>query len=160
MAYTKRQFVEAALTEIGLASYVFDIQPEQLEYARRRLDAMMADWNGKGIRLSYPIPASPEQGSLAEETNVPDSANEAVILNLAVRLAPSYGKQIMPDTRLLAKTAYDTVLQRATAPIELQFPETLPSGAGNKYWRDADDPFMPTPVDPVETGPEGILEFN
>jgi hypothetical protein len=160
MAYTKRQFVEAALTEIGLASYVFDIQPEQLEYARRRLDAMMADWNGKGIRLSYPIPASPEQGSLAEETNVPDSANEAVILNLAVRLAPSYGKQIMPDTRLLAKTAYDTVLQRATAPIELQFPDTLPSGAGNKYWRDADDPFMPTPVDPVETGPEGILEFN
>jgi hypothetical protein len=160
MAYTKRQFVEAALTEIGLASYVFDIQPEQLEYARRRLDAMMADWNGKGIRLSYPIPASPEQGSLAEETNVPDSANEAVILNLAVRLAPSYGKQIMPDTRLVAKTAYDTVLQRATAPIELQFPDTLPSGAGNKYWRDADDPFMPTPVDPVETGPEGILEFN
>ena len=160
MAYTKRQFVEAALTEIGLASYVFDIQPEQLEYARRRLDAMMADWNGKGIRLSYPIPASPEQGSLAEETNVPDSANEAVNLNLAVRLAPSYGKQIMPDTRLLAKTAYDTVLQRATAPIELQFPDTLPSGAGNKYWRDADDPFMPTPVDPVETGPEGILEFN
>lgn len=159
MAYTKRQFVEAALTEIGLASYVFDIQPEQLEYARRRLDAMMADWNGKGLRLSYPIPASPEQGSLAEETNVPDSANEAVILNLAVRLAPSYGKQIMPDTRLLAKTAYDTVLQRATAPIELQFPDTLPSGAGNKYWRDADDPFMPTPVDPVETGPEGILEF-
>ena len=160
MAYTKRQFVEAALTEIGLASYVFDIQPEQLEYARRRLDAMMADWNGKGLRLSYPIPASPEQGSLAEETNVPDSANEAVILNLAVRLAPSYGKQIMPDTRLLAKTAYDTVLQRATAPIELQFPDTLPSGAGSKYWRDADDPFMPTPVDPVETGPEGILEFN
>lgn len=159
MAYTKRQFVEAALTEIGLASYVFDIQPEQLEYARRRLDAMMADWNGKGLRLSYPIPSSPELGSLAEETNVPDSANEAVILNLAVRLAPSYGKQIMPDTRLLAKTAYDTVLQRATAPIELQFPDTLPSGAGNKYWRDADDPFMPTPVDPVETGPEGILEF-
>ena len=160
MAYTKRQFVEAALTEIGLASYVFDIQPEQLEYARRRLDAMMADWNGKGIRLSYPIPASPEQGSLAEETNVPDSANEAVILNLAVRLAPSYGKQIMPDTRLVAKASYDTVLQRATAPIELQFPDTLPSGAGNKYWRDADDPSMPTPVDPVETGPEGILEFN
>jgi len=159
MAYTKRQFVEAALTEIGLASYVFDLQPEQLEYARRRLDAMMADWNGKGLRLSYPIPSSPELGSLSEETNVPDSANEAVILNLAVRLAPSYGKQIMPDTRLLAKTAYDTVLQRATAPIELQFPDTLPSGAGNKYWRDADDPFMPTPVDPVETGPEGILEF-
>jgi len=159
VAYTRRQFVEAALTEIGLASYVFDLSPEQLEYARRRLDAMMADWNGKGIRLSYPIPASPEQGSINDETSVPDSANEAIILNLALRLAPSYGKAVMLETRIAAKGAYDTVLQRATAPIEQQMPGTMPAGAGNKYWRVADDPFLEPPVDPVETGPEGVLEF-
>ena len=159
MAYTKRQFVESALTEIGLASYVFDLQPEQLEYARRRLDAMMADWNGKGIRLSYPIPSTPEAGSLSEETGVPDSANEAVILNLAVRLAPSYGKVVAFETKASAKQAYDTVLQRATAPYEMQFPDTLPTGQGNKPWRIDSDPFMPTPTDPVETGPEGPLEF-
>jgi hypothetical protein len=74
MGYSKRQFVYAAFEEIGLASYVFDLQPEQLESARRRLDAMMADWNGKGIRLGYPIPSSPQDGSIDEQTNVPDSA--------------------------------------------------------------------------------------
>ena len=30
MAYTKRDIVEQAFEEIGLASYVFDLQPQQL----------------------------------------------------------------------------------------------------------------------------------
>ena len=75
MGYTKRQFISAAFEEIGLASYVFDLQPEQLESALRRLDAMMADWNAKGIRLGYPLPSSPQDSSLDEETLVPDSAS-------------------------------------------------------------------------------------
>ena len=43
MGYTKRQFILAAFEEIGLAAYTFDLQPDQLESARRRLDAMIAD---------------------------------------------------------------------------------------------------------------------
>ena len=110
MGYSKRQFIEAALAEIGLASYVFDLQPEQLEAARQRLDSMMADWNGKGIRLGYPIPVSPQDGSIDEQTNVPDSAYEAIICNLGIRLAPSYGKQVMNETKATAKQGYDTLI--------------------------------------------------
>ena len=40
MGWTKRQFVTQAFEEIGLASYVFDLTPEQLQSALRRLDAM------------------------------------------------------------------------------------------------------------------------
>jgi len=160
MGYSKRQFIEAALAEIGLASYAFDLQPEQLEAARRRLDAMMADWNGKGIRLGYPIPVSPQDGSIDEQTNVPDSAYEAIICNLGIRLAPSYGKQVMNETKATAKQGYDTLMQRATAPLEQQFPNTMPSGAGNKPWRVYDNPFLRPPVSPVEAGPDGPLQFN
>ena len=160
MGYSKRQFIEAAFAEIGLASYVFDLQPEQLEAARRRLDAMMADWNGKGIRLGYPIPSSPQDGSIDEQTNVPDSAYEAIICSLGIRLAPSYGKQVMPETKATAKQGYDTLLQRATFPLEQQFPNTLPSGAGNKPWRVYDNPFRGNPVDPVTAGPDGPIEYN
>jgi len=117
MGYTKRQFVDAALEEIGLASYTFDMQPEQLESARRRLDAMMADWNAKGIRLGYPLPSSPEDGSLDEETLVPDSAYEAIICSLGIRLAPSYGRVVMMETKATAKQGYDILLQRATFPL-------------------------------------------
>ena len=160
MGYTKRQFVTAALEEIGLASYVFDLQPEQLQSALRRLDALMADWNGKGIRLGYPLPSSPQDSDLDEESNVPDSANEAVILNLAIRLAPSYGKQVAIETKASAKQGYDVLLQRATVPPQQQLPGSLPSGAGNKPWRVYDGPFIRPPVDPVTVGQDGPLEFN
>lgn len=160
MGYSKRQFITAALEEIGLASYVFDLQPEQLETARRRLDAMMADWNGKGIRLGYPIPSSPQDGSIDEETNVPDSAYEAIICSLGIRLAPSYGKTVMAETKVVAKQGYDILLQRATYPLEKQLPNTMPSGAGNKPWRVYDNPFVRPPYFPVDAGPDGPIEYN
>jgi hypothetical protein len=159
MGYSKRQFVEAAFEEIGLANYVFDLQPEQLESAMRRLDAMIAEWNAKGIRLGYSMPSSPQDSDLSEPTFSPDSAWEAVITNLAIRIAPGYGKAVSPDTKMVAKDAYNTLLQRAAFPLEQQLPQTMPIGEGNKPWR-WDDPYMPQPVDPVDTGPEGPLEWS
>ena len=160
MGYSKRQFVAAAFEEIGLASYVFDLQQEQLQSAMRRIDAMMADWNGKGIRLGYPLPNSPQDSDLDEPTLVPDWANEAIITNGAVRLAPGYGKVVMPETKAVAKDSYNTLLQRATMPPEQQLPATMPAGAGNKPWRVYDNPFIRPPVDPVDAGPDGPLQFN
>lgn len=159
MGWTKRQFVTQAFEEIGLASYVFDLTPEQLQSALRRLDSMMASWNAKGIRLGYPIPSSPQNGDLDEETNVPDSANEAIYLNLATRIAPGFGKTVAVETKASAKMAYDTLLSRAAMPPEQQLPGTMPAGAGNKPWR-ADDPFLHQPVDPLLAGGDGPIEFN
>jgi hypothetical protein len=67
MSYTKRQYVIAAFEEIGLASYVFDLTNNELLSACKRLDAMMAQWNAKGIRKAWrydqdpfmPIPVDP-----------------------------------------------------------------------------------------------------
>jgi len=159
MGYTKQQFISAAFEEIGLASYVFDLQPEQLESALRRLDAMMADWNAKGIRLGYPLPSSPQDSTLSEETLVPDSAYEAIICSLAIRLAPSFGKQVMVETKTTAKQGYDILLQRATFPLEKQLPATTPAGAGNKPWRVYDNPYVRPPYFPVDAGPDGPLEY-
>ena len=159
MGYSKRQFVAAAFEEIGLASYAFDLQPQQFESALRRLDAMMASWNALGIRLGYPLPSSPQFSDLDAQSEVPDSANEAIITNLAVKIAPGYGKQVMPDTKATAKETYNTLLSRATAPLEQQLPGTMPSGAGNKPWRVYDDPFLRPPVDPVLAGQDGPIQF-
>jgi len=159
MGYTKRQFVTAAFEEMGLADYVFDLSPEQLESALRRLDAMLMEWNAKGIRLGYASASSPQDSDLDTETNVPDSAWEAVITNLAVRIAPGYGKTVSPDTKMVAKQGYNTLLQRATFPLEQQLPETMPSGAGNKPWW-YDNPFLQRPVDPVDAGSDGPIEWS
>jgi hypothetical protein len=163
MSYTKRQYVIAAFEEIGLASYVFDLTNNELVSACTRLDAMMAQWNAKGIRLGYPIPSSPGAGiaQLDESTDVPDAANEAIILNLAIRIAPGYGKSVSPDTKISAKAAYTTLLGWTMDPTpEKQFPRTLPTGAGQKSWRYNRDPYMPIPVDPLTTGGDGVLDLT
>lgn len=160
MSWTKRQFVEEAFAEIGVASYVYDLEPEQLQRALRRMDSMMAMWNAKGIRVGYPIPSSPENSSLDNETNVPDRANQAIILNLAVQIGPGFGKQISQDTRIAAKNAYDILLSSAAQPLPKQFSSTTPLGAGNKSWGTNRDNFFPRPVDPLQAGSDDIIEFD
>ena len=85
MGWTKRDIIEQAFDEIGLAGYVFDLQPQQLDSALRRLDNMMATWNGKGIRIGYALPSSPGSSDLDQESGVTDMAIEAMALNLAIR---------------------------------------------------------------------------
>ena len=160
MGWTKRQYVEQAFTEIGLAGYVFDITPEELNTALRQLDSMMAAWNAKGIRLGWPIPANPLNADLDDETEVTDAANEAIYCGLAVRIAPSFGKTITQTTAFLAKQAYDQLLAIAAAPMQRQFPQTMPAGAGNKPWRTYDSPFLRPPQDPLLAGPDGPIEFD
>lgn len=160
MGYSKRQFVTAAFEEMGLAAYVFDMQPEDEQTALRRLDAMMAEWNAKGIRLGYPLPGSPEDAELTEPSQVPDSANEAIITNLALRLTPVYGKQPNAMTLATAKAGYNTLLSRAAMPGEQQLPGTMPAGAGWKTWRWGRGPFVDAPTDPVAVGGDGKLTLE
>lgn len=162
MGWTKRQFVEQAFEEIGLAAYVFDLTPEQLQSALRRLDAMMAGWNANGIRVGWPMPSSPDQSNLDEDTGVVDVANEAIYLNLAVRLAPGFGKTLSVDTKQDADAAYSNLLNQTAAPTpERQFPNTLPRGAGTKPWRSFNsNQFVKTPDDPLQAGEDSAIDFD
>jgi hypothetical protein len=159
MGWTKKQLVEQAFDIIGLGTYSYDLQPEQLNTALVKLDMMMASWNGKGIRLGYNLPSTQSSGSLTDDSGVPDSAYEAIALNLAVRIAPSFGKVISPDTRLDAKGAYDVIANRATMPKPRQLTR-LPKGAGHKSWRSNGDPFLSDAQDNIEAGADGDIDFN
>lgn len=151
----------AAFGEIGLASYVFDLTPEQEQDALRRLDSMMATWDGQGISIGYPLPSSPDGSDLDQETNVPGAAQETIYQNLGIRIAPGYGKSVSPDTKTSAKLGYNALLTRALgAPAELQLPGSMPSGAGNKPWRAIDDPFLNTPTDPITAEQSGEISFD
>lgn len=160
MGWTKRQYIEQAFTEIGLAGYIFDLTPEELNTALRQLDSMMAAWNAKGIRLGWPMPSSPQNSDLDDETEITDAANEAIYCGLAVRIAPTFGKTIGGQTQFFAKQAYDQLLAIAATPMERQFPQTMPAGAGNKPWRTYDSPFLRPPQDPLLAGPDGPIEFD
>lgn len=161
MGWLKGELVDEAFGEIALQGYVFDVGPEARESGLRRLDAMMAQWNAKGIRLGYALPSSPSASDIDAESGIPDSAYEAVFMNLAVRIAAGFGKTLPPQTLTIARDALETLMSRAAFPPEQQLPNTLPRGAGNKPWRTNNSPFMPTPVDPL-LGEQGgdLIEFE
>lgn len=159
MTWTKRQLVNSAFESIGMAGYVFDLQPEQVESATRVMDGMLAAWNARGIRIGYPIPASPEDTSIDDESGISDDANEAVVYNLGIRLAAAFGKPVSTETKMTAKMAYDALLSRAVIPIEQHFPDTLPLGAGNKTYRTPRQVFVTPATDPLDAGPDGPLDL-
>lgn len=159
MSWTKRQFIVTAFEEIGIASYNYDLQPEMLDIALKRMDSMIASWNSKGIRLGYPIADNPDSSNIDDKTEVPDSANEAIYLNLAERIAPTFGKQVSQDLKQSAFFAYNAMLNKSPEIPEMQFNQTIPAGAGNK-WRRNYSPMLRKPDDKVSMDDSSYFDFK
>ena len=158
--WSKRQLCEAALEELGLAAYVFDITPEEQQSAIRRLDSMMAQWAIPGIRLGYNLTADPLASDPDQPSGIPDSAHEAVFLNLALRIAPQFGKTPSRETKIAAKQGYDSLLAQAMSnPPEVQR-TVLPAGAGSRDRTRRLRPFLTGPVNLLTAGPDSLLDFN
>ncbi len=161
MSWTKDVIVREAFGEIGLSAATFNVGPDELNSALIRLDAMMGTWNGKGIRLGYAMATDSDGSELDQESGLPDSAYEAVICNLAIKIAPQFGKMVSAETKATAKAAFDVLLSRAAMPTEQKYPTGMPRGAGHKPWRwGCGDPFTTAPVEPLLAGGDGPIEFN
>lgn len=155
--WTKAQIIEQAYSVLGLGNYAFDTSAEERQNAVRMLDSMMATWDADGIRVSYHKGAS--EADLGADSGLPDWANEAVYMNLAIRLGQSLGKQIHPSTYANAKSSLGTI-QRRTTYIPQRTPNwhNMPAGAGNRRhgWQ---SPFLSPEPEVLEVGPDGPLEF-
>ena len=133
--WTKQQLIEQAFAELARAGYVFDLGPDLLEDALRQLDSMMAEWSGPGISIGYALPATPDESNIADDSGIPDTANRAVYMNLAVTLAAGRGKTLTPQTLAAAQSGYNALLGAAVTPTSGQSSGLPLIGAGNKPWR-------------------------
>lgn len=160
MGWTKRQLINEAFAELALQGYEFDITPEEQQTALRRLDMMMATWEARGVRVGYAFPASPDDSDLDTDSGMPDSAVETTYLNLAVRIAAGFGKQVSVDTKRAAREGFDVLLWGAAQPIEQQQPSTMPRGAGNRIYRNSQRPFYNAPDNnPLDIAQGGDLNI-
>lgn len=161
MGWTKFELIGSAFEEIGLAAYEFDLTSEEQASALRRADALAASWNALGIRIGYALPSTPGGSDINDQSGITDDAYEAFYTNLAVRLAPTFGKTVSQDTRIAAKQSYDALLARVSAnPPEVQLPGTMPAGAGNRRFRGTIRPFLTPPTRAIQAGPDADLEFK
>lgn len=154
MGWTKDQLIRKAYSKLGMGA-AFNIDSDEVAEALSTLDSMMATWNGNGIRLGYSLPSSPDDSDPSDDSGLPDTANEAVYLNLAIRLAPDIGKAMAPDAKLAAMQCYNQLLRAAAFP-QAQFVRRLPAGAGNKPIRSGRT-FLPESAEPLLAGDDGPI---
>lgn len=157
MSWTKRELIIEAFAELGYTDYDFDLEAEQLETALSRLDSLMSYWNtAKGIRLGYPLPSSKLGSSLDQDSNLPDIAFVPVYTNLALRIAPVIGKIVSLETRSTARDSLSALMGYTSQPGIRQLRGDTPLGSGNGR---PDKKFVDPPIDYLQTGPDGPLEF-
>lgn len=162
MPWTKGDLVSKAFEENSLAGFNFDIDPDEAQATCVTLDAMMAEWNARGIQLGYPLADGPNGSNLDDVTNLPAYAVAPVYMNLAKRMAASNGKALSNPQLEIANSGFKLLLSKAAMPGPAQYPNTLPVGAGNKRWqRNIVRPFFPAPdTSPLQASDNGNLDFQ
>ena len=145
--YTKREVIQQAYAELGIASYEFDISPEEMQAGLRLLGLQMAEWNIHGIRISYQA-----GDDIADQAGVPDWAVNALYLALAIRLAPSFGKTPSAETKAAKAAAYRTLMAKMVIPQAV-----VPVGYGGAGYR---YPALRDGAPLIETGPDGTLDIE
>lgn len=147
MAWSKRDIVMEAYSELALHGYVFDIDPEELAFAQRRLDTFMATQTARGVHVGYAMQADPTADDLDADSGLPLWAVEPVYLKLAQRIAAGKGKALPPSSTKATNDAWSALLLKVARDQtqEQQLAAGTPRGAGAKPWRKTYDPFLPRP---------------
>lgn len=132
METTKRWFITEALDEIGLSSYAFNLSGSDLMAALRKLDTLIATWEAQGLTINWVFSSNYDTSDPDDAVTVPDASLQAVITNLALRIAPSFGKNVSIETRQAAWQGLNALrVSKATIPQQ-QYPVTTPIGEGNR----------------------------
>lgn len=90
------------------------------------LNDMMNEWNIDGINIGYE-----SLDSTDEELHVDLGSIGAMKANLAIYIAPEYGRIVSPDLSDRARVS-KKALRNAIPLNSSQYPDTLPIGSGNE----------------------------
>jgi hypothetical protein len=128
---TKGSLIIRALGKLGLANYVFDTEAEEDNSALRQLDSLAARWQGKLEPFGYVQPASNGISLPSDSAGIREEDVDTFISNLALALAPDYGKTPAPGLVKQAAESRSEFFCKYARRFEYQLPNRLPTGAGN-----------------------------
>lgn len=134
---TKIQLVSQAFDELRINGITSKAKNEDVDLALESLEQLVSEltfdigWRFEDI----PDPNSP--------TGIDKSAESAIYLSLAVRIADRYGKQISP---MKADAAMSRLLSRAQKPRQVVYPDRMPMGLGNRRQYRYENQFMPQQI--------------
>lgn len=124
----KRDLIEMAFEECGSAGYEFGRTPEEIAAGLRKLNTLMAEWPFD--QLGYVMPTY-GAGLPEDLSGIPDSAVQAVALQLALRIAPGMGATLSPESRAALSRSYNLLCSRYSTPARSYIAANTPRGAGH-----------------------------
>lgn len=125
----KRDIIELAFDDCGMAGYEFDRTPEEQSMALRKLNALMMEhpWS----QLGYAQPAY-GVGQADGGSGLPDFAINTVAQYLALRIAPGMGVSLSPEYKAaMARSLMNLQSQIACIPY-IELPHNTVRGSGHR----------------------------
>lgn len=130
-AATKVDLIIDCYSQMRISGLTVDPTPEDLEVALSRLENMASEWfDIRNICAGYNFEDEPDPNS---PSNVPRSTWQAFSTNLAMRLMPDFGKQVLPSlmgqaSQSLSSLSGKSMLDRLN---QVDYPNRMPRGSGN-----------------------------
>lgn len=149
---TKGDIVRQAYIELRISGLTNEATPEDTQIALKKLDSMLLAWTNKGLNLSWNKSDNFVDPDPQEDSGISDADYEAIYVNLAVKLAPAFGKpptQLDSFARELYAGLFSTVL-----PTQ-QNNEYMPLGSGSR--RGACTPVYQESSEPIDVENDGNI---
>lgn len=124
---TAESFIIRAFSKAGIKTAETSLEASEIQDGLDQLNDMLSSWEFSGIRLGFePVPDKDD------ELRVPRFAHAAIKSNLAVALGPEYSKPADAILMAEAKITKDELLTALIKIGPVEFPSSLPLGAGNE----------------------------
>ncbi len=126
----KRDIIELAFDDCGMAGYEFDRTPEEQSMALRKLNAMMMEqpWS----LLGYAQPAY-GVGQAEGGSGLPDFAINTVAMYLALRIAPGMGVSLAPEQRAAMSRSLMNLQSEIAVIPTVELPGNTVRGSGRRF---------------------------
>lgn len=132
---TNTQIITDAMRLFGALAEGETPSAEQSSDALRKLNQMMSTWEVDSIVLGYHA-----QTDATATCPIPDWAEEGVMGQLAIKLAPEYGKTLTPEAAKVATDGFELILRRCIS-LGMKGADMSHLGAGGGWYNIQTDTF-------------------
>lgn len=134
---TAADIITDALGELGYQAAETPVEATDMALGLRKLNDMLSEWTESGLIVGNPVEKP------ADTVRLQRGTVNGVMMNLAGRLTSPFRKPLTPELVASIKAANQNMLRIIVKPIDVDYPDTLPMGSGNRCDTD-DDIFYPT----------------
>lgn len=117
---TARELIQSSFRLLGVIQSGESPTEAEEQDALFTMNAMLNSWIHKGVDLEY-ISIS----TLTDELHYPEDHYDAIRYNLAINMAPEYGKRVSDAVAARAADAFKFLQVHYSAPAEMEFDRSI-----------------------------------